>query len=100
MGAHSVPVTEFDPGGCVITCLLPATHLAIHAGSHKAARDRRAEQQVVDAETGVARPGIPEVFPKGVDALVWVNGAQGVGPALRDQVTTAYSNKSNRLQPS
>src|SRR3954465_11885060 len=64
----------------------PAPHLAIDPGVDETMRDRRAEKQVVDAQSGVARPGISDVVPKGVDALVWVKCAQSVGPALRNEI--------------
>ena len=41
---------------------------------------------MVDAQAGVADPGVPEVVPEGVDAFVRVKCAQGVGPALRDEL--------------
>ena len=40
---------------------------------------------MVDAQAGVARPGVSKRFPERVNALVGVQGAEGVGPALRDE---------------
>jgi hypothetical protein len=48
------------------------------AGNHTRGQ-RAVEQQVVDAQTGVTRPVLAEVIPKGVDALVRISDADDVG---------------------
>ena len=60
---------ELDPGGRVIARVFAATHLAIDPGSDKALRQRRAQQQMVDAQTGIAGKGVPEIVPESIDAL-------------------------------
>ena len=47
----------------------PAADLAIDARADQTCR-RRAEKQMIDAWAGIAHPGISEVIPKGVDALI------------------------------
>jgi hypothetical protein len=46
---------------------------------------RRAQQQVINAQSGVAGERVPEIFPEGADPLPRVERPQRVGPALRDQ---------------
>jgi hypothetical protein len=58
---------------------------AIDAGGFQFLREIRAQQQVVDAQAGVAFEGIPPVFPEGIDALLRMFLADRVGPALRDE---------------
>ena len=44
-----------------------------------------ADQQVVDPEAGIARPGVAYVVPEGEGGLVRVEVGDGVGPALGQQ---------------
>jgi hypothetical protein len=41
-------------------------HIALDAGGNQAAGKGRAQQQVIDAQSGVAGECIPEIFPKRV----------------------------------
>ena len=84
-GERTRPPSESSTQAGAWSLALPAAHLTIHAGSDEPTRDRRAEQQMVDAQAGVADPCVPEVVPKGVDAFVGVKRAQSVGPALRNE---------------
>ena len=49
------------------------------------------EQQVVDAQAGVARVGVPEIVPERVDPLAGMQRAQRVGPALRDKPAKGFA---------
>jgi hypothetical protein len=40
---------------------------------------------VVNAQSGVAAVGVPEIIPEGIDALVRVECPQRISPALGDQ---------------
>src|SRR3954466_11659638 len=73
---------DLDPGGGVVAGLLEGAHVAVHAGGDEAGGEVGAEQEVVDPDAGVAGEGVPEIVPVGVDRLVRVERAQGVGPAL------------------
>ena len=42
---------------------------------------------MIDAETGVAREGVPEIFPECVNPLAGVQSAQGISPPLLDQIS-------------
>src|SRR4051794_20260954 len=58
------------------------SHLTIDAGDSETFRQGRAEQKMIDAQTGIASKGVPEILPERVDSLAWVQSPQGVGPAL------------------
>ena len=78
-------IGKFDPDGRVIARVFPGPHIAVDAGSAQAAGKGWAQQQVIDAQSGVAGKGVPEIFPECVDPLIRVEDPQRVGPALCDQ---------------
>ena len=43
------------------------SHLTIDAGDRETLRQRGAEQKMIDAQTGIASKGVPEILPEGVD---------------------------------
>jgi hypothetical protein len=57
----------------------------VDAGGDQAAGKGRAQQQVIDAQPGVAGKGVPEIFPERIGPLARMEGPQRVGPALLDQ---------------
>ena len=59
-------------------------HIAVDAGGNQAAGKGRAQQQMIDAQAGVAGKGVPEILPECVDPLIGVQRPQRVGPALRE----------------
>ena len=69
----------------MVAGLLPAAHLAVDLGVDQPLGQRRAQQEVIDAQAGIARIGIPEIVEEGVDRLVRMVGPQRVGPALLQQ---------------
>jgi hypothetical protein len=75
----------------MVARLLPATRLAIDVGRDEAVGDRRAEQQMVDAEPGVAGERVSKVVPERVDPLVRMQRAQRVGPALLDETAVGVA---------
>ncbi len=77
---------QLDPDRRVIAGLFPAARGPVDAGGRQLRRQRRAQQRMVDADAGVALERVPPVRPKSVDALVRVERADGVGPALPDQL--------------
>src|SRR5215472_214990 len=78
-------IAELDPCRGVIAGFLPAPHLAIHPGRDEPAGNGRVQQDMVDAQAGVSWPGIPEIIPKRINPLTRMEGAQRIGPALRDE---------------
>ena len=65
--------------------MVAGPHIAVDAGGNQPAGKGRAQQQVIDAQAGVAGKGVPEIFPERVDPLIRVEDPQRVGPALRDK---------------
>ena len=74
----------------MIARVLPAPHVAVHAGGNKALRQRWTEQKMIDTEPGVAGEGITEILPECIDALAGVKLPQGVGPALRHKQAVSF----------
>ena len=48
----------------------------VDPGGNEAARTGGAQQQMVDAQARVAREGVPEILPEGVDPLIRVQSPQ------------------------
>ena len=69
----------------MITGVRLAAHLSLDTSIDEHAGKSRAQQQVVEPETGVARPSVPHVVPKRVDAFVTAQVTDGVGPSLLDE---------------
>src|SRR5688572_2489542 len=82
---------QFHPGRRVIAGLFPAAGRPVDARGYQGLRQSRAEQEVVDPNAGIALEGIPPIVPEGVDSLVRMELAQGVGPALLDQLRELLS---------
>ena len=72
--------------------MLPTAHVAIHLGGGKAIRSLRAEQEMVDPESRVALPGIPQVFPKRVYLFVGMEVPDRVKPALIHELLEGGTN--------
>jgi hypothetical protein len=66
-------------------------HIAVDAGGNQAAGNGWAQQQMIDAQPGIAGKGVPEIFPERVDPLIGVHGPHRVGPALRDQAAISVA---------
>jgi hypothetical protein len=62
---------QLDPCWRMVARLLPSAHLAVDSGTRKSARERVAEQQVIDPQPGIARVSVPEIVPEGVDTFSW-----------------------------
>ena len=69
----------------MIACTFPAANVAVTSGRFKTVRQGRAQQQVIEAQSGIALPAVTHVVPERIDALAGMQRAQGVGPALLDQ---------------
>ena len=66
----------------MITRLFAAADLTVHARCGETLRQWRADPQVIDAETGIAGKGVPEILPEGVDPLARVQSPERGGPTL------------------
>lgn len=74
----------------MIAGLRSVSDVAVNLSFAKPVSEGRAEEEVVDSQSGVPRKAIPEVIPERVDFLVWVQGAQGVSPSLSQQTRVAF----------
>ena len=59
-----------------------ASDSAVHPGSLKAVGGRWAQQQMVDPQTRVSLPSIPQVMPEGVHRLGRMKSPDCVHPSL------------------
>ena len=73
------------PDRGMIARVLLAAHVAIDPGILQSLGEQRAQQNMIEPQAGVALPPVPHVVPEGVDALVGMERAQRVGPALLDK---------------
>jgi hypothetical protein len=53
---------KFDPHGRVVVGPFAAAHLAVDSGSDKAPRKGGTQQEMIDAQSGVAGERIPEIY--------------------------------------
>ena len=66
---------------------LPASaHVAVDTGVSELAGEGRAEQKMIKPEARVPLPPISHIVPERIDALVRMQLADGIGPALRDEL--------------
>jgi hypothetical protein len=65
----------------VVTRFFTRPHIPVDPGGDKAASNRRAQQEMIDAQSGVAGERIPEIFPEGVDPLARVRLLSACGTA-------------------
>ena len=79
------PGSQSRPGRRMVAGLLAGAKSGVDAGRREALRRDGIEQQMVDADAGVAGEGVAPIIPEGVDGLVGVEMADGVGPALAEQ---------------
>jgi hypothetical protein len=68
----------------MIACLLPAADLTVHVRRDETAGDRGAQEQMIDPKARIPGPGVPEVVPEGVNALIRMERAECIGPPLSD----------------
>jgi len=76
----------------VIAGFLPPSNKRVDAGAPQPAGKRETEQQVIDAQAGVARIRIPEIVPERVHGRIWVDRATSVGPTLLQQAREGGTN--------
>src|SRR5213593_1638754 len=84
-GADLTTSFEAGPGRRVIAGLRPAADMAVDAGIDQPCGEGWAEQEMVDAKAGIARPAVSHVVPERIDRIVWMQMADRVGPALLQQ---------------
>src|ERR1044071_1892411 len=85
------PQSQLHPRGCVITRLLPTTHVAIDTGLLQVRQCCGIEQQVIDAQTCIALVGVAKEIPVRMDGGLGVEMADRVGPPLADQAPESFT---------
>jgi hypothetical protein len=75
-------VAKHNPRWGVIARAFGPTNLAIDTRINEALCGFRVQQQMVDAEAGVALPPISPVIPECVHRRIGMHGADGIDPAL------------------
>src|SRR6185312_6870688 len=79
-----ISLLEYDPSGRMVARASFASNLSIDTRLRKAVGKRWADQQVVNPQARISLPSFPQVMPKRVHRLVWMESAERVGPALID----------------
>ena len=69
----------------MVASRFPATDAMVNLRSQETVRKGEAQQEMVDAETGVPTIGVPKIVEERIDCFVGMERAQGVGPSLRRQ---------------
>jgi hypothetical protein len=78
-------VAKLNPHGRMIATLRPAANRDVDLRVYQAIGKRRAQQQMVDAQTGVPAKGVPKKIPEGIDSFARMEGAECIGPALFEE---------------
>ena len=81
----------------MVARLFPAADFAIDVCADEPRSDRRTEQQMIDPQARVTHPGISEVIPESIDALVWMQFPYSVGPAQSDEACEGFPRVSGEL---
>ena len=84
-GTSGAAFAQLDPDRRMIAGIVLAANGAIDAGGDKALGGFLAQQQMIDAQAGVARPAVAQVAPVSVHRRVGMQRADGVAPALTEQ---------------
>jgi hypothetical protein len=84
----------------MIARFLAGANMAVDARRFRAHGGDGIEQQMVDADAGVAGEGVAPIIPEGEDPLIGVELADGVGPALLQQADWARGSGWNRASSS
>src|SRR5664279_5356920 len=73
---------EHDPGRRVVAGAFLSPFAAVDAGLDQARRQRRAQQEMIEPQAGVARPAVSLVIPERVHRFRRMQRADRVAPAL------------------
>lgn len=66
----------------MITGVLPRARKLVDAGRYQKFAQGRTEQEMVDAQPGIAGEGVPEILPERIDPLFGMQQPDGVRPAM------------------
>src|SRR6516165_7892843 len=90
--AVSAPgVTHLDPGRRMVARLFPAAHVAIDPRLLEPRGERGIEQEMIDAQPGIALIGVTKVVPERIDLRVRVLRANRIRPSLPQQLRVGFA---------
>src|SRR5580693_1989783 len=75
----------------MITALFPATYIAIDAACDEARREIWAQEKMIDAQSGIAGEGVPEILPECVDALFGMELPDRICPTLFHEIGIGFA---------
>ncbi len=87
----AAPTPQLDPGRGMVTGLGLIAHPGIDARSLEVRRQVPVEQQVIDAQTRIARPMVAEVVPEREHLLLRMQVPDSVNPAAGQQALEAIA---------
>jgi hypothetical protein len=70
----------------MIAGMLTPAHMFIDTAIDQSLREIGREQNMIEAEPRVARPGVPFVIPECVHGIVGMERAERIGPSARDEL--------------
>src|SRR5690606_9289036 len=82
---------QLDPGWRMVAGVLLPSHPTVHACLLQTRGQVPPEHQMLDAQAGILLPVPAKIVPEGVDALLGVEGAHRIGPALGEQTSIALA---------
>jgi hypothetical protein len=85
--SRSVTIRQLNPERRMVAGIRLTSDSAVHASSLKSVGGSRAQQQMVDPQTGVSLPSIPQVVPERVHRLARVQSPDRVHPSLFRQLS-------------
>jgi hypothetical protein len=69
----------------VVACAVFSAHVPVDARLGETQGKVWAEQEVIEAQACIAEPSVPLIVPEAIDAPVWVQFPDRVGPATTEQ---------------
>src|SRR5690349_13217875 len=78
--------TYLDPHRRMVAGFFPSAYMTVNAGADEPFVHRRTEQEMIYAQAGIPAIGVAEIIPESIDLFFRVKPADGVCPALCNQV--------------
>src|SRR4029077_3786814 len=82
---------HLGPGRRVIARFLPAAYVAIDPRLAQSPGEGRIQQQVIDAQSGIALVSVAEVVPERIDLLFGMQGTNRIRPALPHEPSEGFT---------
>jgi len=85
-------VADVHPGRSVVARLFPAAHVAVDARLLEPRAKPGIEEQMIDAQPGIALIGIAKIVPERIDLCLRVQRSNRIRPALPQQLRIRLTN--------